>query len=119
MNNGHTPGPWHAAKSADGEHYNVRRSPGDHLNLAIVKPLLPSEGGAEATEANARLIETAPELADALADVRELLLVLNAEGDPNRDRAWAEEALPEVLERASEALEEAAGPDWWKHLGEL
>lgn len=108
----HTDGPWRASESvvaaggrliADCQPYNA---------FGQRPPDLPP---VEESKANARVMAAAPDLADALADVRELLIYARCE-----DRyPFSEEEEDAVLSRASDALEKAAGPKWWQRLGKL
>lgn len=110
----HTPGPWYFTLHPDG--YADVQSRVLNEDNYVARVDTPNERG----QANARLVSASPQLAHALADVRELLLVLVKEpDDPHRDKAWAEDALDDTLERATDALQDAAGDNWWKVLGEL
>lgn len=108
-----TPGPWRM----------IRTYGGDPAGLHHPRP----EGQADdvcyfytddersPSEADAELMGAAPELADALADVRELLIYARCEPD----YPFTAEEEDEILSRAAELLERVGGDKWWRDLGQL
>lgn len=73
--NKHTPGPWKLLKFGDFEHYTVTNQEGTHgFHLGIAQVSFGYSEPAETEQhANAKLIAAAPELLDALRDLKALV----------------------------------------------